>query len=84
MRSRGATRFISEAAGKNNPALGACDHSQQWLGPAAAAAERCTEISRLLIRTASNAYFTQKLSVSRCRIVARNFTPRWERSGIAI
>ena len=59
----GASRFISEAAGKNNPALGGCDHSQQWLGPAAPIDEPCTETSRLLIRTASNAYFTQKLSV---------------------
>ena len=59
----GASRFISEAAGKNNPALGGCDGSQQWLGPAAERDERCTEISRLLIRTASNAYFPQKLSV---------------------
>ena len=59
----GASRFISEAAGKNNPALGGCDSSQQWLGPAAVTDERCTETSRLLIRTASNAYFPQKLSV---------------------
>ena len=59
----GASRFISEAAGKNNPVLGGCDHGQHWLGPAAATDERCTETSRLLIRTASNAYFTQKLSV---------------------
>ena len=59
----GASRFISEAAGKNNPVLGGCDSSQQWLGPAAVPDERCTESSRLLIRTASNAYFPQKLSV---------------------
>ena len=43
--------------------LGRCDSSQQWLGPATAPDERCTESSRLLIRTASNAYFPQKLSV---------------------
>jgi len=59
----GASRFVSEAAGKNNPVLGGCDSSQQWLGPAAVADERCPETSRLLIRTASNAYFPQKLSV---------------------
>lgn len=59
----GLHRLVSEAAGKNNPALGSCDSSQQWLGPAAVPDEPCTEISRLLIRTASNAYFPQKLSV---------------------
>ncbi len=42
----GMHRLISEAAGKNNPALGGCDRSQQWLGPAAVPDERCTETSR--------------------------------------
>jgi hypothetical protein len=59
----GDRRLISEAAGKDNPALGRCDSSEHWLGPVTAADEGCTEPSRLLIRTASNAYFSQKLSV---------------------
>ena len=55
-------RYISEAVGKENPALGRCDGSQHWLGQAAER-EECDQMSRLLIRTASNAYFPQKLSV---------------------
>ncbi len=59
----GKTRLLSEAAGTNNPALGKqCDGSQRWLGPAAGR-EPCDATNRLLIRTASNAYFPQKLSV---------------------
>ena len=44
----GVSRLLSEAAGKNNPVLGGCDTSEQWLGPAAENSERCTETSRLL------------------------------------
>ena len=57
------TRRVSEAAGKNNPALGQCDGSQEWLGPAAGRDVTCQQTNRFLIRTASNAYFSQKLSV---------------------
>lgn len=42
-------------------ALGLCDGRQPWLGPGARA--RCEQPSRFLIRTASNAYFPQKLAV---------------------
>lgn len=38
-----------------------CDGSRPWLG--AYASEKCGEPNRLLIRTASNAYFTQLMSV---------------------
>jgi hypothetical protein len=55
-------RYISEAVGPENRALGRCDGSQRWLGDAAER-EDCEEWNRLLIRTASNAYFPQKLSV---------------------
>ncbi|MCA9177621.1 MAG: DUF1998 domain-containing protein [Planctomycetales bacterium] len=42
--------------------LGYCDGARPWLGPHAG--ERtCNEINRLLIRTASNAYFPQLMSV---------------------
>ncbi len=60
-----AVRPVSSARppGRTTPRWERCDSSQQWLGPAADADEGCTETSRLLIRTASNAYFPQKLSV---------------------
>ncbi len=38
-----------------------CDGRRPWLGPFAS--EKCGEPNRLLIRTASNAYFTQLMSV---------------------
>ena len=41
--------------------LGRCDGYRPWLGPAAG--EMCDEPNRLLIRAASNSYFTQSLSV---------------------
>ncbi len=44
-----------------NMALGHCDGSRPWLGPYTK--ETCGEPNRLLIRTASNAYFPQLLSV---------------------
>ena len=42
-------------------ALGNCDGSRHWLGPYTK--EPCGEPNRLLIRTASNAYFPQQMSV---------------------
>lgn len=41
--------------------LGHCDGNRPWLG--VGARERCGEPNRLLVRTASNSYFAQKLSV---------------------
>ena len=41
--------------------LGHCDGNRPWLGPYAN--ETCNEPNRLLIRTASNAYFPQLMSV---------------------
>ena len=41
--------------------LGRCDGYRPWLGPAAG--EKCDEPNRLLIRAASNSYFTQAVSV---------------------
>jgi hypothetical protein len=58
----GRTRLLSQAAGTDNPALGVCDGSQKWLGPAIPK-EPCDAPNRFLIRTASNAYFPQPLSV---------------------
>jgi hypothetical protein len=56
-----ADRSIAEASQIQNRSLGLCDGSRPWLGPAAR--ERCSELNRLLIRTASNAYFPQKMTV---------------------
>jgi hypothetical protein len=60
-----ASRLLSEAVETGGyskaGALGLCDGSRPWLGPYAKA--RCEQPNRFLIRTASNAYFPQKLSV---------------------
>ncbi|GDX94147.1 hypothetical protein LBMAG46_41570 [Planctomycetia bacterium] len=61
----GRTRLLSEAVetvGHHKAgALGLCDGLQPWLGPGSKS--RCEQPSRFLIRTASNAYFPQKLAV---------------------
>ncbi len=54
-------RPMSDAAKIDRQALGHCDGSRPWLGPFTK--EPCGEPSRLLVRTASNAYFPQILSV---------------------
>ncbi len=57
----GQERNMAQAAIMKHQALGICDGSRPWLG--SNTKERCGEPSRLLIRTASNAYFTQTMSV---------------------
>src|SRR5205823_328038 len=61
-------------------ALGHCDGWQPWLGPRIR--EACDEPSRMLVRTASNAYFPQTLSVislpDRDEAVARAVDQVWE------
>jgi hypothetical protein len=54
-------RSLAEASGFRTVALGHCDGARPWLGPNMA--EKCNEPNRLLIRTASNAYFSQLMSV---------------------
>lgn len=54
-------RCMSDAAAKDMHALGRCNGRQPWLGPTFR--EQCDEWNRLLIRTASNSYFPQLLSV---------------------
>jgi len=54
-------RSLGEAALMQTKALGRCEGRSPWLGPTVQ--ESCGEPSRLLIRTASNAYFPQILSV---------------------
>jgi hypothetical protein len=56
-----AERSMAQAAILANHALGSCDGSRPWLG--AFTKETCGEPSRLLIRSASNAYFPQLMSV---------------------
>jgi hypothetical protein len=56
-----AERSMAQAAVLANHALGSCDGSRPWLG--AFTRETCGEPSRLLIRSASNAYFPQLMSV---------------------
>lgn len=56
-----AERSMAQAAVLANRALGSCDGSRPWLG--VFTKETCGEPSRLLIRSASNAYFPQLMSV---------------------
>jgi hypothetical protein len=56
-----AERSLAQAAILSNRALGSCDGARPWLGPFTK--ELCGEPSRLLIRSASNAYFSQIMSV---------------------
>ncbi len=56
-----AERSMAQAARFAERALGNCDGARPWLGPYTK--EKCGEPSRLLIRTASNAYFSQIMSV---------------------
>ncbi|MFN6027867.1 MAG: DrmB family protein [Planctomyces sp.] len=53
-------RTMAQAA-ESPQTLGRCDGKRPWLGPYSA--EKCGEPNRLLIRTASNAYFPQLMSV---------------------
>lgn len=57
----GAEQTMSHAARRDLHPLGRCDGRRPWLGPGTR--ESCNRWSRLLIRSASNAYFPQKLSV---------------------
>ncbi|MBZ0188700.1 MAG: hypothetical protein K8F91_20810, partial [Candidatus Obscuribacterales bacterium] len=54
-------KSVAQASILQNRALGSCDGSRPWLGPYSK--ESCGEPNRLLIRTASNAYFPQVLTV---------------------
>ncbi len=57
----GQERSMSQAARLDLRALGSCNGSRPWLGRGNR--EGCGEPNRLLIRSASNAYFPQLLSV---------------------
>ena len=57
----GEERSLYEASSPGTGALGRCEGKRPWIGQFAA--EPCGEPYRLLVRTASNAYFPQLLSV---------------------
>ena len=57
----GEERPLYEALGINTSALGQCQGRRPWIGQYAR--EKCDETYRLLVRTASNAYFPQLLNV---------------------
>ncbi|MFH1469406.1 MAG: DUF1998 domain-containing protein [Pseudomonadota bacterium] len=54
-------RPLSEAMVRHAPVLGTCNGRMPWLGPRVW--EPCDKPSRLLVRSASNAYFSQTLGV---------------------
>lgn len=56
----GAQRSLYEATQYKEGALGVCRGERPWLG--AHSREDCSEMARLLIRTATNAYFAQTVS----------------------
>ena len=58
----GQRRPMSAAAALEFRALGRCDGARPWLGRYHTQ-EECGETNRLLVRTASNAYFPQLMSV---------------------
>lgn len=57
----GKDRPMAQAARRELAALGKCNGSRPWLGPGTK--ESCGINNRLLIRSASNAYFPQLMSV---------------------
>ncbi len=57
----GEERSLYEASGPGTGALGHCEGKRPWIGQFAR--EACGEPYRLLVRTASNAYFPQTMSV---------------------
>ena len=57
----GEERALYEALGVETSALGRCRGRRPWIGQYAT--EECNENYRLLVRTASNAYFPQLLNV---------------------
>ena len=76
-----ADRSLAQAAVLSNKALGACDGPRPWLG-AFHTKESCGEPNRLLIRSASNAYFPQTMSVislpDRDQAVRRAVDKMWD------
>ena len=57
----GAGRSLYEAFGTDTTPLGPCGGRRPWIGQYAS--EKCQEPYRILVRTASNSYFPQTMSV---------------------
>ena len=57
----GRERSMAQVAIASAEVFGRCDGARPWLGPAMK--ERCDELNRLLVRTASNSYFGQRMGV---------------------
>lgn len=77
----GARRALSDAKAPGARALGLCNGRRPWLG--GQSRERgCEEESRLLVRSASNAYFSQTLRVisipDRQDALRQRVDPLWE------
>lgn len=77
----GAEQVMSHAARREIATLGSCNGARPWLGPGTR--EGCGMPNRLLIRSASNAYFPQLLSVisipDSSEEVDRAVSALWER-----
>ncbi len=61
--SCGTKRPLLEARNQKLYPLGRCEGKRLWLGPGSQTKEECKEPARLLIRHASNSYFTRMMSV---------------------
>jgi hypothetical protein len=76
----GVERSIGDAAMREAKALGNCDGFRPWLGPYSK--EKCGESNRLLVRSASNAYFPQVMTVislpDRFEALAQAVAQMWE------
>ncbi len=57
----GARRPLSDASVRESKVLGMCSGRKPWLGPRIW--EKCDKPNRLLTRSASNAYFSQRIGV---------------------
>jgi hypothetical protein len=57
----GRSRSMAQVALGKSESFGKCDGARPWLGPNMR--EKCDEMNRLLIRTASNTWFPQRLGV---------------------
>jgi len=76
----GQERSMAQVAIPTAEVFGRCDGARPWLGPAMK--EKCEEMNRLLVRTASNAYFPQRISVislpERNETVRESVTAAWD------
>ena len=76
----GRTRSMARVAREKADIFGKCDGARPWLGPRMH--EKCEDTNRLLVRTASNTWFPQKLSVislpERNHIVQEAVSAAWD------